>query len=147
MANDRNTLATAKKFRRSNSTVHKIKKDDDWERRAAAIGEKIKAGVDRKITAQEISNVRLVDACFRREVQAYLKKPKSKITGSPQNIVMMANYLDEAKGNLPQEPGGGVVPEQLSKALQILESLTPDDMKLLGDGIAKTRKLVEGNAG
>jgi len=144
--NGRNIVATAKKFApRSRKLIYKIKKEDDWDNRAAGIDHKVKASVDRKITARVIANVELVDACLKREVQACLQKPIKKVAGSPQNIVLMANFVEEARGNLPREPGESAVPEQVAKALKLLEELEPADIKKLADEIAKTRKSLEGN--
>lgn len=102
--NDRNISVTAKKFSyRTRRPIYKIKVEDDWDGRARIIDKKVKAGIDRKLAAKQISNVSLVQKCLNREIAACLSKPKSKVAGSPQNIVLMATFVEKAQGNLPPE--------------------------------------------
>lgn len=101
---DRNVLLTAKHFGHSRTTIHRWAKAENWLARAEKIKENIRAGLDRKIEKDQISNAKLAHACLQKEVTAYLRKEKIA-TGNLPNIVMLMRYLDEVEGNMPN--GGG----------------------------------------
>ncbi len=97
---DRNFSKTADNYGHNRKTIWKWAVKHDWIARADQIATNVAKGIDRRITKEILSNIKLAEACLKKECAAYLHAGH-KATGNLQHIVALFKYIDEV--NQPNE--------------------------------------------
>lgn len=125
----------AKEFGRDIKTVRRIADKDKWRDRWAKILADIQRDTDRKVTKEEISNLRLVRA-LRDKVWGKLLKEDTDLEPDVKDALAVIRLEEELIGNLPGTPGESdndpVPKEDLDKALNILEKMGEQAIQALG---------------
>lgn len=101
IAHDCNYADTAKQFNLSRSTLYRWMERDDWDSRADKIRKDTRAALDKRIVKEEISHLKMAEACLKKEVAAYLQQKSVK--GDINAIVKLMQYIDTVKENMPTD--------------------------------------------